>query len=235
MKRKAIAMAAITTALVAGCSKQAELDAANNRIRELESQLALEKAKSEELGGKVAAVPISPVAASPTPKAAAEALVVKTPEPAATDTIGHQWRYAADEDKMTSATTYNATVSSTNTVEFGFPYSGTQHGELLLRTHPRYGKDVIFSIERGQILCPSYDGCSVKVRFDDEKPVNFSANAPADHSTEYVFLEGYDRFIGKLQKAKTVRISVNVYQQGSPVFEFDVSGFEPEKYKPKKK
>jgi hypothetical protein len=42
------------------------------------------------------------------------------------------------------------------------------------------------------------------------------------------------KFVEKLLKAKQVRISTNIYQQGSPVFEFDVSGFNQEKYKPKK-
>jgi hypothetical protein len=35
-------------------------------------------------------------------------------------------------------------------------------------------------------------------------------------------------------KAKRVRISVPVYQQGSPVFEFDVSNFDTDAYLEKK-
>ena len=58
---------------------------------------------------------------------------------------------------------------------FRSPYDGDQYGRLTLRIDPKYGKDVIFSIQRGQLLCASYEG--------------------------------------------------------SPVFEFDVSGFSPVKYK----
>lgn len=34
-------------------------------------------------------------------------------------------------------------------------------------------------------------------------------------------------------KSKRVRLSANIYQEGQPVFEFDVSGFDKNKYKPK--
>jgi hypothetical protein len=40
--------------------------------------------------------------------------------------------------------------------------------------------------------------------------------------------------VGKMLKAKTVRISPAIYQEGSPVFEFDVSGFDKEQYLPQK-
>lgn len=147
---------------------------------------------------------------------------------------GSQWSYSQVADAMSKGTTYHATVSSTNTVEFDFPYAGTQHATLNLRDDPHYGKDVIFRIERGQILCNSYEDCTVLVRFDDEKATNYSAVGAADNSTETIFIRNYGRFVEKILKAKRVRISTNIYQQGAPVFEFDVSGFDLNKYKPKK-
>lgn len=147
---------------------------------------------------------------------------------------GSQWSYSHVADSMSKGTAHHAVVSSTNTVEFKFPYSGAQHATLSLRTDPRYGKDVIFSIEKGQILCHSYEDCTVLVRFDDEQASNYSAVGAADNSTETIFIRNYDRFVGKMAKAKRVRISTNIYQEGAPVFEFDVSGFDQNKYKPSK-
>ncbi|MDO8346470.1 MAG: zinc ribbon domain-containing protein [Rugosibacter sp.] len=147
---------------------------------------------------------------------------------------GSQWSYSHVADAMSKGTSYHAVVSSKNTVEFKFPYAGAQHARLNLRTDPRYGKDVIFSIERGQILCHSYEDCTVLVRFDDEQATNYSAAGAADNSTETIFIRNYDRFVGKMLKAKRVRISANIYQEGAPVFEFDVSGFDTNKYKPSK-
>lgn len=145
---------------------------------------------------------------------------------------GAQWTYGKNEDPMAKGVSYGALVQSTNTVEFGFPYSGPQHGTLTLRTHPRHGKDVILSIERGQFLCRSYEDCTILVRFDDQKAQSYSAVGAADSSTETIFIRNYSRFVSSMQKAKTVRISAEIYQQGSPVFEFDVSGFDASKYKP---
>jgi len=131
---------------------------------------------------------------------------------------------------MSGGNRYTATVRSSNTVSFGFPYAGDQHGTLTLRTVQGKGKSVMFYIEKGQILCRSYDGCSAQVRFDDEKPVRFAANGPADHSSEIIFLEDYPRFLAKLKKAKRVRIAVDIYKNGAPAFEFDVSGFDAKRY-----
>ena len=147
---------------------------------------------------------------------------------------GSQWFYHHGDDSMGKGVIHQAHVSSSNMVNFGFPYSGTQRATLSLRTHPRHGKDVIFRIEKGQILCHSYEDCTVLVRFDDEPSTNYSAVGAADNSTETIFIRNYDRFIGKVLKAKRVRIAANIYQEGAPVFDFDVSGFDQEKYRPKK-
>lgn len=146
---------------------------------------------------------------------------------------GSQWSYSQVADAMSKGTTFHASVSSTNTVDFKFPYAGAQHARLNLRIDPRNGRDVIFSIEKGQILCHSYEDCTVLVRFDDEQAISFSAVGAADNSTETAFIRNYDRFVGKMLKAKRVRISANIYQEGAPIFEFDVSDFAPSKYKPK--
>jgi len=133
---------------------------------------------------------------------------------------------------MAKGTTYSAIVQSTNTVNFDFPYRGSQHATLTLRTHPRYGKDVIFSIERGQLLCNSYDGCNVLIRFDDGQAQTFSASGPSDNSTEMLFIRNYYKFVAGMLKAELIRISAQVYQEGSPVFEFDVRGFDSSRYRP---
>jgi hypothetical protein len=164
-----------------------------------------------------------------------EALKALGEDSTATDAIKptSQWSYEQESDPMSNGTIYRAMISSTNTVEFDFPYEGAQRGTLYLRDKPSHGKDVIFRIEKGQILCPSYENCTVLVRFDDGKAVNYSAVGPNDNSSETIFISNYNKFVEKLLKANRVRISVNIYQQGSPVFEFDVSGFDQNKFKPK--
>lgn len=133
------------------------------------------------------------------------------------------WSYYSPIDSMTGKTEHTASVRSSNTFNFGFPYEGTQHATLILRRHPRYGSHVLLQIERGQFLAGAF-GVNVSVRFDDGKPIRFWASGPADHSTETLFIGGYAKFVSLLKKAKVARLSTEVYQQGSPVFEFDVAG-----------
>ncbi len=92
----------------------------------------------------------------------------------------------------------------------------------------------MLSIDRGQFLCRSYEDCTILVRFDDQKAQNYSAVGASDNSTESIFIRNYSRFVGAMLKAKKVRIAAEIYQEGSPVFEFDVSDFDESKYKPKK-
>ena len=179
--------------------------------------------------------PTTPSASNSAPVASTTTdndITPSVPEPPIPE--GQQWIYSQDEDKMSSGITYHASVLSSNTVNFDFPYSGEQHARLTLRIDPRYGKDVIFHIEKGQILCHSYEDCNVLVRFDDGKAITFTAGGAADNSTETIFIRNYGKFVDKLQKAKLVRISTNIYQEGAPVFEFDISGFDKNKFKPGK-
>jgi len=202
--------------LSTGCSKQSELTEAKIRITQLEAELVAASAKTT-----------APPIVVPSP-ASASAIRVLEPEPEPkVEPTGQQWEYDEREDKMSGGTTRHASVLSTNLVNFSSPYSGPQNGRLALRIDPRHGKDVIFRIERGQLLCRSFEDCEVLIRFDDGKPEKFAAVGPADNSTETLFIRNYDRFFGKLQKSKIVRLSVNIYQEGSPVFEFDVSGLNP--------
>jgi hypothetical protein len=146
-------------------------------------------------------------APSPTPKAKAET-----------------WSYRTDEDKVRGATTYIATTTSTNTVRQASPYDSATTMDMMLRKSPAHGTDVLLIISSGQMMCPSYQGCSGTVRFDDAAPERVSFNGPSDNSSETVFVVGAKSFIAKLKKAKRVVVEKTLYQAGDAQFEFDVSG-----------
>lgn len=147
---------------------------------------------------------------------------------------GRSWSTSISTDPMTGEKTRQATLRSENAVHFDFPYGGKQHGTLIVRDHPQYGKDVIFKIERGQILCDAWSGanmrCPVKVRFGDGGAASWTAMPPADHGTETIFSGDYGEFVSKMQNVDTVRIQINVYQEGAPTFTFDVSQFDRSHY-----
>ena len=96
----------------------------------------------------------------------------------------------------------------------------------MIRKHPRYGKDVIFTITKGQLLCRSYDGCQLSIKFDDKPPIKVSANEPEDHSNETLFLQGYERLVKELKTSKKTVVEVTFYQQGNRTFEFNTADLE---------
>lgn len=167
-------------------------------------------------------------------KTAEEAERVRAAEAAAeaeVQRLAEKWTYRVNEDPMTSRKSRYASIESENTVEFAFPYQGSQRGTLTLRDHPTYGRDVIFSIERGQLLCQSYDDCQIRVRFDEGNPERWNAVGPSDNSNTSIFIRNQARFAQKLRAAKVVRLQVPVYQQGEPMFEFQVGGFDYVRYR----
>jgi len=135
------------------------------------------------------------------------------------------WRYEDKDDKMAGGKIRQATTESRNEVNFGFPYQGNQRATLLLRVHPRYGRDVVLLLDKGQFLC-QIGGCNVAVKFGDAQPQTYSAAPPADHSSTALFIQGHDRFIANAKKVEKVLIEAQFYQEGNRVFEFDVGGLQ---------
>ena len=155
-------------------------------------------------------------------------------QPSEENVMAENWSYAQEEDSMSAGKIYFARTSSINSVNFNFPYEGEQHALLTLRTDPKYGKDIIFEIEKGQILCSSYDGCKIPVRFDSKKTLYFQAVPSVDHNSTIIFIKNYSLFVQNLLHSKRLRITPTIFQEGIPVFEFKIDGFKQSKYKPSK-
>lgn len=140
-----------------------------------------------------------------------------------------QWTYSSDEDMATGKKSYTATLDSENTVDFDFPYSGPQYGQLMLRNHPRYGFDAIVSIQKGQILCSEYSNPYVLVRFDNGSPIKYECSAPADSNTVHSFISDADSFTQQMKSASVAYITLTFYQEGSQTFKFKVKGYDESK------
>lgn len=150
--------------------------------------------------------------------------VTTAPEPEPTGTPPANWTYTTNEDKVRGGTTYYATTTSTNSIRQDSPYSDATTMDIMVRKSPAYGTDVLLTISSGQMMCPSYEGCSGTVSFDNGPAQRISFNGPADNSSETIFVEGAEAFIAKLKKSKRVVIEKTLYQAGNPQFEFDTTG-----------
>ncbi len=137
--------------------------------------------------------------------------------------LGLKWNYSEQQESMGRGTVKRAWVSSLNKVQFDFPYQGKQRATLSLRAHPKYGKDIILSVEKGQFLC-GINSCKVSARFNTGKPKVYTAGGAADHTTTTLFISDFSRFLANTRKSKTVFVEALFFKEGERVFEFDVSG-----------
>lgn len=136
--------------------------------------------------------------------------------------VQKNWEYSESKDEMTGKKTYYAESVSTNTLEFDFPYNGGSSFSLGIR-YGKQGKDIFLRVSKGQFLT-SYNGSSMRVKFDDESPVNYSYVGTSDGSADVIFIESYSKFLNKLKKAKKVSLEPEFYQAGKQIINFNVEG-----------
>ncbi len=152
----------------------------------------------------------------------------KTESKSVENTQKNNWTYSEDTDKMEGTKIFYASTTSTNTVEFDFPYDGGSNFGIVVRNYE--GKnEVLISVSKGQFMTSIGGSESVKVKFDDEKPELYSYNSAADASSDLIFLINSSKFIEKLKTAKTVMIETTFFNSGSQIMEFNVDDFHWEK------
>ena len=139
-------------------------------------------------------------------------------------TNGEQWTYSISKDEMSGKSGAMACVTSTNELEFSFPYAGGSYGELCLRKGPRFSEAATVEISKGQILCHSFASCNIRIRFDDNKPATTEGREPSDGSARTVFLPHYRTLVQTMKRSRTVMIEAEYYQNGAQILRFDVSG-----------
>lgn len=137
-----------------------------------------------------------------------------------TSAVAGSWNTQTEKDPMSGKTATYTSIQSDNSLSLDFPYKGSNHGNLTIRKHPKYGTDVVLQFEQGQTLCRSYEPCRVAVKFDDNKPMTFTGYPPSDHGTTTIFLEPESKFISNASKAKKILVQFEVYRHGDQIFVF---------------
>ena len=148
------------------------------------------------------------------------------------------WSTGSFGDKMEGTVTNYTRQRSTDWNSFKFPYEGKTYAYFQINDDGH----ATFEIDRGQIQCSSYNGCSLKIKIDNQKPIYISAAQNNNGKSDYVSIcTGTDpgtyycngkSFIKSLKGAKKILVEAQVFQEGNPVWEFDVSEFEmPKKAK----
>ena len=137
-----------------------------------------------------------------------------------------KWQYDNYEDTASGKISYTAQLKSENQINLSFPYAGKQYGRLTIRNHPRFGKGIFLTIEKGQILSisGSYDDKYFLVRFDDGEVESYQYSESTSGSTDIIFVRDKAKFLKNLSNSKKAYITINIYQDGQKTFIFDVKG-----------
>lgn len=163
----------------------------------------------------------APTPAAQKPVAQAAAAAAADTKPAIPINVESGWEYTQETDPMTSKAAKYAKLLSENSLSLDFPYAGKNYGQITVRQHPKWGLDVLVQVEKGQMLCHSYDeSCKVTIRFDDGPPQRFGGAEPEDNSSTVIFLRDEARFLKEASKAKRILVQATFYQNGEQLLEF---------------
>lgn len=133
------------------------------------------------------------------------------------------WVYSDLDDPMATTKGVIACTTSKNEVMLDFPYKPVT-ADLCIRKMPRGGLNIFVRLNGdGQILCTSYEGCSVLVRHDEMAPHGVHAVGPADNSSNAIFFNGETKLLGRIQSSKITRVELNLYQAGQQTVEFNTA------------
>lgn len=140
--------------------------------------------------------------------------------------IQSKWEYGQNKDELRNATTYKAMLSSNNAINFGFPYESS-FMYLTLRKDPKYGNDVVFTVNGQFNSC--YDSCKITVKFDDNNLETYRMVGSDGGSNDTIFIESQKSmkaFVSKLKKSKKLIVEASFYDHGKGQFTFDTQGLE---------
>jgi hypothetical protein len=150
-----------------------------------------------------------------------------TANPASSDqkatTPTNTWKYETKTDEFSGDKQSFATLTSSNELEFEFPYNGGSRFVLIIRNqNDGKGEEVMIKASKGQFL--TYDE-NIKVRFDEGEPVTYSISSSDDGSADVVFIKNPAGFIANLKASTAIKVEAPFYQAGRKVIYFDTAGY----------
>jgi len=135
--------------------------------------------------------------------------------------LRNQWNVDIKVDPLTDKEITTISLKSDNTHRFRFPFHDENYMILQVRTHPRFGEDIILQIVDGQFACYS-TRCAIDFRIDNGELITVGGNRSSDGNTRLIFVKDSDmkKIVHRVLGAETIFISTTIHEGGNPVFEF---------------
>lgn len=165
--------------------------------------------------------------AAPTPSNISNAEPAAVVQTVVEEQTPNSWDYSNSVDDISAKQQRTAGIISNNKIDLKFPHEAGTTALILIRNHPRYGKEIIFRVTSGQLNC-QYDNCYINLRFDDGPIIKNYVTEPADHSNNVYFLSNFKKTFNQIKKSKKMYVEVTFYRQGSFTFEFNTENLQPD-------
>ncbi|HEV7165902.1 MAG TPA: hypothetical protein VGO35_10975 [Gammaproteobacteria bacterium] len=138
---------------------------------------------------------------------------------ASQQSLPSNWMYNTIPGNSFNKSRYTATVDSSNTLNFAFPYNGPQHPTLVLRSD-----GAVLVLFNGQIDC-GIENCQIQTKFDDGPVGEVTVSKPDDGSTGvFYFFADAPGFVKHLIASKKLALNINFYQEGRQEVDYNLSG-----------
>lgn len=134
-----------------------------------------------------------------------------------------KWQYSENKDEMRGTTSRYASLTSENEIDMDFPYGSTA-ASLMVRKSPEDGLNVMFRVDKGQVLCNSFSNTFLSVKFDDGPVQRFECTDASDGSSETAFFTSESRMLNGVKKAKRTMVEAEFFQKGRQQFVFESAG-----------
>ena len=134
-----------------------------------------------------------------------------------------KWSYSEEPNDIDNNTTYIAQIEANEPLNFKTPYDGGVDVSIMIRNKNRIN-DAMIQISKGQFMT-KIDNNTIRVKFDNEKPITYSYSQPSDNSTTVIFINNASSFISKLKKAEKTIIECEFFDEGVRTMKFETKGF----------
>jgi hypothetical protein len=132
------------------------------------------------------------------------------------------WIYYEDIDQMDNTKKTIASIESDNSLKFDFPYGNS---DFTLNIRKWKGQtDIYLTCTNCQFISGVMGEMTYRIKFDDEAPINISANYSTSGGANIVFFGNEKKFISKLKTAKKLIIEAQFYEVGYKQINFSTNG-----------
>jgi hypothetical protein len=131
------------------------------------------------------------------------------------------WQYNSQTDAL-GHRTLSACTESSNSISLHWPYGETK-AVLCVQTRSGRRYWYVHTEQKSQMLCSSYEGCSIPVRYDSDPAGSTTFYEPSDYDSSYLLARGVPK---KLPASKQMVVAPTFYQDGEQEFVFDTHGLD---------